>query len=114
MFVRAARYLSVILLATLFSTVAQGQQLPSPAVAQQLLQSKPSLITRLQQMMATSGMTPDQVRARLRAAGYPDALLDQYLPGGTTRPDSLLAPSEDVFAAIRSLGIADSLIVDSL
>src|SRR5215471_9076344 len=87
--------------------------LPSPAQAQQLLQNQPGIIQRLQQLMQSSGLTPDEIRARLRAQGYPDTLLDQYLPGGT-RPDSTMVPGEDVFAAVRALGISDTLTVDSL
>jgi protein involved in polysaccharide export with SLBB domain len=89
-----------------------AQTIPSPAQAQQMLRNDPSLIGRLEQMMQSSGLTPEQVRARLRAAGYPEALLDQYLPGGQV--DSTALPSEDVFSAIRSLGIGDSTAVDSL
>jgi protein involved in polysaccharide export with SLBB domain len=85
---------------------------PTPAQAQQMLKNDPGLAARLQQMLRTSGMTPDQVRERLRAQGYPEALLDQYLPGA--RADSAGVPSEDVFNAVRALGIADSAMVDSL
>jgi protein involved in polysaccharide export with SLBB domain len=55
----------------------------------------------------SSGLTPDQVRARLRAEGYPENLLDAYLPGATGAPDSTVS-SEDVFSAIGQLGIADT------
>ena len=34
-----------------------------------------------------SGLTHDQVRARLRAAGYPENILDQYLSGADTSHD---------------------------
>ena len=62
----------------------------------------------------SSGLTPDQIRARLRAAGYPDELLDAYL---STRPqrgggrDTLVTtlPSEDVLDAVAALGIVDSV-----
>ena len=90
-----------------------AQQVPPPAQAQQMLQNNPALIARLQAMMQSSGMTPEQVRERLKAQGYPDSLLDQYLPGGT-RPDSLAIPGEDVFAAVRALGLGDSTAIDSL
>ena len=33
-----------------------------------------------------SGLTDDQIRARLRAAGYPEIFLDQYLAGADTTP----------------------------
>src|SRR5262249_38525497 len=71
------------------------------------------LVARLQQMISSSGLTADEIRARLKAQGYPESLLDQYLPGGT-RPDSTVVPGEDIFAAVRSLGLPDTLMVDSL
>ncbi len=79
-----------------------------------MLQNNPSLIARLQQMMLSSGLSPDEIRARLRAQGYPENLLDQYLPGASSRPDSSAIPSEDIFSAVRALGVSDSLSVDSL
>jgi protein involved in polysaccharide export with SLBB domain len=72
----------------------------------------PALLQQLKQRIMTSGMTPDQIRARLRAAGYPDNLLDSYIDAGGS-PDST-ANSEDVFAAVQQLGIADSADVDFL
>jgi protein involved in polysaccharide export with SLBB domain len=90
------------------AVVAQN---PTTDQAQQMLQNNPALLQQLKQRIATSGMTPDQVRARLRAAGYPDNLLDAYLNGGS--PDST-ASAEDVFSAVRQLGIADSADVDFL
>ncbi|MHB1223865.1 MAG: SLBB domain-containing protein [Gemmatimonadaceae bacterium] len=82
-----------------------GQAVPSPAQAQEMLRNRPELIERLRQEIATSGLTPDQVRARLRAAGYPENLLDQYLTGGVVTDSSL---SPDVFSAVRELGLVDS------
>jgi len=91
---------------------AARAQVPSPAQAQQMLQSNPALIARLQQMLRTSGLTPEQIRQRLRAQGYSDTVLDQYLPGAS--PDDSALPTEEVFNAVRSLGLADSVQVDSL
>jgi polysaccharide export outer membrane protein len=88
-------------------------QNPTPAQAQQMLQNNPALLQQLRQKMMTSGLTPDQVRARLRAEGYPENLLDAYLPGSTGIPDSSVS-SEDVFKAIAQLGIADTTEVDLL
>src|SRR5450759_4807129 len=88
-------------------------QNPSPAQAQQMLQTNPALVQQLRQKIMTSGLTPDQVRARLRAEGYPENLLDAYLPGGNGAIDSA-ASTEDVFAAITQLGIADTTDVDLL
>ena len=88
-------------------------QNPSAAQAQQMLQTNPALLQQLRQKILTSGLTPDQVRARLRAEGYPENLLDAYLPGGNGAIDSA-ASTEDVFAAITELGIADTTDVDLL
>jgi polysaccharide biosynthesis/export protein len=97
----------------LLPSVSSAQNIPTPAQAQQMMQSNPALIQQLQQMMRGSGMSADQIRAQLRARGYPESLLDQYMPGAA-RVDSLAVPSDDVFAAVRVLGLADSTVVDSL
>jgi protein involved in polysaccharide export with SLBB domain len=54
-------------------------QLPTPDQAERLLQTRPDLVAQLRQWIANSGMTPDQIRDRLRAAGYPPDMLDQYI-----------------------------------
>jgi len=95
-----------------FAPVASAQN-PTPAQAQQLLQNNPALLQQLRQRIMTSGLTPDQVRARLRAEGYPENLLDAYLPGSAGAPDSTTS-TEDVFAAIAQLGIADTTELDLL
>jgi protein involved in polysaccharide export with SLBB domain len=99
--------------AAVFAPSALAAQNPSPSQAQQMLQNNPALLQQLRQKIMTSGLTPDQVRARLRAEGYPETLLDQYLPGGTGVADTT-ATTEDVFAAITQLGIADTTEVDLL
>jgi len=87
------------------STPAAAQ---NPAQAQQLLQNNPALLQQLRQRIMTSGMTAEQVRARLRAEGYPDTLLDAYLPGSSATAADVGAPTPQVFSAITALGIADS------
>ncbi|MEX2110685.1 MAG: SLBB domain-containing protein [Gemmatimonadaceae bacterium] len=89
---------------------AQNQ---TPAQAQQMLQTNPALLQQLRQRILTSGLTPDQVRARLRAEGYPENLLDAYLSSGTGAVDAA-APTEDVFSAVTRLGIVDTAEVDLL
>ncbi|PYO07362.1 MAG: hypothetical protein DMD30_11190 [Gemmatimonadetes bacterium] len=95
-------YLIAGLLALSAPAVAQN-----PAQAQQMLQNNPALLQQLRQRILTSGLTPDQVRARLRAEGYPENLLDAYLPGSTASAADVGAPSPQVFSAITALGIAD-------
>ena len=80
-------------------------QRPTPAQARELLRSRPDLVEQLRQRIGASGLTPDQVRARLRAEGYPEDILDQYLPGATSTDSTV---SQDVFDAVRALGITDS------
>src|SRR5256885_10950688 len=82
-------------------------QNPSPAQAQQMLQNNPALLQQLRQRIMTSGLTPDQVRARLRAEGYPENLLDAYLPGSMATAADVGTPSPQVFDAITALGFAD-------
>ena len=78
---------------------------PTPDQAQMLLQTRPDLVAQLRQRFATSGLTRDQIHDRLRAEGYPEDLLDPYLPGVTgTAP----LPTSDVFRAVQALGVADS------
>ena len=86
----------------------------SASQAAQMLQSNPGLLRELRSRIMSSGLTPDQVRARLRAEGYPEDLLDAYLPGGTesgveSTGTTGVAPGEDVFNAISALGIVDTV-----
>src|SRR5215207_2021971 len=91
-----------------------AQQRPSAAEAQVLLQTRPDLVAQLRQRIATSGMTPDQVRARLRAEGYPENLLDAYIAGGSAGAGQDSVPNDRVFDAVRALGITDSSDVGGL
>src|SRR5690348_1179496 len=99
---------SLFLIASLSTPVTfAAAQLPDAGQAQQILQSNPALAEQVRQKILTSGLTPDQVRARLRAEGYPENLLDAYLPGGNVTPDSV-GMTTSVFSAIAQLGIADT------
>lgn len=92
--------------------VQPGQQLPTPDQAAQALQNQPELVRQLRQRLQLSGLTPDQVRARLRAAGYPETLLDEYLAGAdTTR---MTRPGPRTLQAVRALGILSDTEADSL
>ncbi|MEO5818754.1 MAG: SLBB domain-containing protein [Gemmatimonadaceae bacterium] len=77
---------------------------PTTAAAQVLLSTRPDLVAQLRQRIGTAGLTKDQVHARLKAEGYPEDLLDGYLPGMTGSAD---APSDDVLKAVRALGVVD-------
>jgi polysaccharide biosynthesis/export protein len=88
------------------------QQLPSPEQAQNILQNQPQLIEQLRQRIQQSGLTPDQVRSRLRAAGYPDNLLDSYVAGADTTVPAPYGPR--TLEAVRALGVLSEEEADSL
>src|SRR6185295_14136054 len=95
---------SLLVTVSFFLPVAASAQLPttrpSPEQARVLLQTRPDLVAQLRQRFVTSGMTREQVHARLRAEGYPEDLLDPYLgdASGAAAP-----PSDSVFAAVLAL-----------
>lgn len=78
---------------------------PTPEQARALLQARPELVLQLRQKLLNSGLTRDQIHARLRAEGYPEDLLDPYLPGGMGTAE---APTSELYNAVQELGIADS------
>src|SRR2546422_3861009 len=82
---------------------AQNPQLPSSAQVQQLLQN-PGLAELLRQRIQQSGLSADQIRSRLRAAGYPDTLLNAYF--GSAGPGQG-APTPDLMelSALQALGL---------
>jgi polysaccharide export outer membrane protein len=92
--------------------VPSGQQLPSPQQAEEMLRTQPQLVQELRQRLMQSGLTPDQVRSRLRAAGYPEDLLDQYLQGADTTEAATVGPH--TIDAVRALGVLSDQSADSL
>jgi protein involved in polysaccharide export with SLBB domain len=84
---------------------------PTPEQARVLLQTRPDLVAQLRQRFVTSGMTREQVHARLRAEGYPEDILDPYLPGAAGDVEQ---PGDSIFAAVRALGLADSAEISRL
>jgi polysaccharide export outer membrane protein len=103
---------SLLLLA---APALRAQQLPTPDQARRLLETRPDLVAQLRREIANSGLTPDQIRARLRAAGYPEDLLNAYMgpaprnPAGGRDSISTTPPSEDVLDAVAALGLVDSV-----
>ena len=85
---------------------------PTAEQARQLLQSRPDLVAQLRQRIQQSGLTPDQVRARLRAAGYPENMLDPYLAGADTT--QAVTPVPGTLGAVSALGLLSREAVDSL
>lgn len=89
-----------------------SQRLPTPDEARDMLQDQPGLVEQLRQKLSQSGLSEDQVRSRLRAAGYPENLLDQYLPGADTTAE--VRPGPRTLDAVRALGILSTAEADSL
>src|SRR6476661_1122921 len=87
-------------------------QLPSPQEAQEILRNQPELVQQLRDRLAASGLTPDQVRARLRAAGYPEGMLDDYLQGADTTQPAQFGPR--TLDAVQALGVIGASERDSL
>ena len=105
------RSLAVALSLALLAGTADAQQtLPTPEQARRALGSRPELVAQLRREIASSGLTADQIRARLRAAGYPEDLLDTYIGGRRAGRDSLASqvPTDELLDAVAALGIADS------
>lgn len=96
------------LLLVAMPAAARSQQ-PTTQQVEKILQSRPELAGKVRAKIATSGLTPEQIRARLQAAGYPPSLLDQYM--GAETPNAV-APGDDVLKAVRFLGLVDSLDVE--
>ncbi|HET8633828.1 MAG TPA: hypothetical protein VFL88_06745, partial [Gemmatimonadales bacterium] len=74
---------------------------------------------RIQNAILQSGLTPEQLRAQLQAAGYDPSLLDQYMAGqaglaqpGMGRPGMLDQRSQ--IDAVRALGLMPGTEADSL
>jgi polysaccharide biosynthesis/export protein len=91
--------------------IQPGQQLPNADSARNLLRN-PTVVEELRRQIGASGMTPDQIRARLRAAGYPENLLDDYVAGADTTRQ--VRPGPRTFEAVRALGILSDQQFDSL
>lgn len=87
-------------------------QLPNPQQAQDMLRNQPALVEQLRQRIGQSGLTPDQVRSRLRAAGYPEGMLDDYIAGADTTKPAQFGPR--TLDAVRALGVVSAEEADSL
>src|SRR6266446_3018232 len=97
------------------SQVAPTQQLPPPAQGQQMLQQalqqNPALADEIRNRIQASGLTPEQVRARLAASGYPSNLLDAYL-GPATPEQTPRNPGASELAAVHTLGLSPTSMRD--
>ena len=87
-------------------TAQQVPQRPSNVTDQQLQQyvQQAGIGDQIRQRIQDSGLTPDQIRARLRAAGYPENLVDQYMTPATAG-QAAPAPTADMLRAVSILGL---------
>src|SRR5690242_21386974 len=76
---------------------------PTPEQARILLQTRPDLVQQLRERMLSSGMSPEQIRARLRGEGYPEDLLDAYMPGAR---GVSIKPTSPVLRPMQEIGLA--------
>lgn len=117
---RPASILLAVMLAAplaLSGAPVQAQDLPAdPRAAQELLQRDPALQRRIADAIANSGMTQEQLRARLRAAGYDESLLDGYLavPGQGRQGMQAMTGLRGELDAVRELGLVAETEADSL
>jgi polysaccharide biosynthesis/export protein len=81
--------------------------LPTPAQARDLIDKRPELVAVLRQRIHDSGLTQEQIVARLRAAGYDETLLEQIL--GTAKVAGPGASGDSLILAVRALGIIDEV-----
>src|SRR2546430_1589449 len=84
-------------------TPGLAAQAPTASQVQQALQQQPGLGDVVRNRIAQSGLTPEQVRARLSASGYPSTLLDSYL--SATAPVGAPPPGTQELAALQALGL---------
>ena len=91
---------------------------PPPAQAAALLQNavanNPGLANTIQQRIAQSGLTPDQIRSRLQAAGYSPSLLDAYMGDSATVANAQLNPGSTETSAIQALGLPAIVATDTI
>ncbi|HSH74414.1 MAG TPA: polysaccharide biosynthesis/export family protein, partial [Longimicrobiales bacterium] len=81
--------------------VSLAAQIPTRAEAERLLREDPELV---RQQLLQSGLSPAEIRARLRAAGVPSSALDELLEGGPLAPTATLTP--EAMSALAALGMS--------
>jgi protein involved in polysaccharide export with SLBB domain len=97
-------------------SLVRAQNPQTPTDAQRMLETNPLLLQQLRARILSSGLTPEQIRARLRAEGYPETLLDAYIPGSTGTGAEIVnaGTPDDVLSAVSQLGIVDTLEASTL
>ena len=112
----AAIYLATTLLALVTAPAQAQDPLSDPRLAQEALQGDPATQRRLAEAIANSGLSQEQLRSRLRAAGYDESLLDSYMgtPGQAQRGVLGLPGLRGEIDAVRALGLVAQPEADSL
>src|SRR5579862_2206505 len=104
--------LSALVSAAVLSTQPVALRAQGQATQAQAGMSDPAIRARIMAQVKSSGLSPDQIRTQLQGMGYSDDVINQLIGGAGV--DTTAALSDDVFAAVRALGIMDSTAVDSL
>ena len=99
------------------SALAFGQTTPTtsnpPSQSQvKAAMTDPQIRARILAQVRSSGMSADQIRAQLKSMGYDDDVINQLVSAAAG--DTTQALNDDVFAAVKALGIMDSTALDSL
>ena len=85
----------------LTTVLGASAQIPTPQQARRLIQEDPELV---RQQLLRSGLSEQEIRARLAAAGLPSDALNQFLSGDSI--DATTAFDDDALSGLESLGIA--------
>jgi polysaccharide biosynthesis/export protein len=101
---------SAAMLASVPAAAQTAGQMPTPAQALAAM-NDPAIRERLLAQVRSSGLSPDQIRSRLRSMGYGDEIINQLLGAAA---DTTAGSTEDVFAAARALGVVDSATANSI
>jgi len=108
---RWAAAAATVLLAVCAPALLVAQDIPQRPAGmtdqqiQQQIQAR-GLGDLLRQRIQQSGLTPDQIRARLRSAGYSENLIDAYIGQGTPGVPAP-APTAEMLRAASALGLTD-------
>ena len=90
----------------LLVAVSGSAQQPTQARIEQAL-AQPNAASVARDRIRASGLTPEQVRARLSASGYSANLLDSYMGSAGTGNTSLEPPGLEQSYALQVLGVPE-------
>lgn len=81
---------------------------------QSAVANDPGVAARIQARLAQSGLSPDQIRSRLQAAGYSPNLLDAYMGDSSTVAGAQLTPGASELGAVQALGLPALVNTDTI